>query len=248
MSWTWSSHPVRHTCGIHQLNVLRGDSDCNRMVLEVHCGLICILFLSQSCGIISQSITSRSNYDCGFFTVQFVRVPFSIGVHVHVVNKAAETQSTDRSAQSNRKTVVHKEIYRYYSYLYNHATSIIWDVFISNSTSPQSHWVTGCVTVEICIASTCSTWHLSVFPACRCPALVERCALIIVQRLTRHSSGSQRFVPLVMGCITLQHMVWTQVGQLSRKHACWWIRDDVLNGDMESAYVTAEEGHLLYLQ
>lgn len=40
---------------------LHGDSDCNWMVLEVHCGLICILFLSQSFGIISQCITSCSN-------------------------------------------------------------------------------------------------------------------------------------------------------------------------------------------
>lgn len=79
---------------------LHGDSGCNWMVLEVHCGLICILFPSQSFGIISQSITSRSNYDCGFFTVQFVRVPFSMGVHIHVVNKAAQTQSTNRSAIS----------------------------------------------------------------------------------------------------------------------------------------------------
>lgn len=72
-----------------------------------------VWFAYCSCPRVVESSASPSlpaqNYDCGFFTVRFVRVPFSIGVHVHVVNKAAETQSTDRSVRSNRKTLLLKE-------------------------------------------------------------------------------------------------------------------------------------------
>lgn len=104
---TLLSHPVSSQvhCCYPPVNVL---SDWTRLVMEVHgCGLICILFLSQGFGIIGQSITSRSNYDCGFFTVHSVchRVRFSIGVHVHVVNKAADTEDMNRLTRGDKKAI-----------------------------------------------------------------------------------------------------------------------------------------------
>lgn len=181
----------------------------------MHCGLICILFLSQSCGIISQSITSRSNYDCGFFTVQFVRVPFSIGVHVHVVNKAAETQSTDRSVQT--LVLIH----------------VKFNITAESPAASQCKYA-------LLLPATPDTWvyFLPVDVSGFSWALCSNNSPVADTPQLR----LQQFVPLVMGCITSQHMVWTQVGQLSKKHACWWIRDDVLNGDMESAYVMLRMG------
>lgn len=49
---TWSSSPIRDTGIIHQPNALRGDRDSSWVVLEVHSGLTCIIFLSQRFGII----------------------------------------------------------------------------------------------------------------------------------------------------------------------------------------------------
>lgn len=68
-----------------------------QMMLEVHCcGLICILF-----PLVLESSASPSlpplKCDCGFFIVY--------GVHVHVVNKAADTEDIKRLIWRNKKAV-----------------------------------------------------------------------------------------------------------------------------------------------
>lgn len=79
------SSALRDTDSIHQSSARQGTC----LLLD---GAGSALLWSDLQTVSIPGLIIPAQLDCGFFTVRFVRVPFSIGVHIHEVHKSEEIE------------------------------------------------------------------------------------------------------------------------------------------------------------